>query len=293
MEEGLQSSSINSQSNGQQVGQSAVKQPQVPGANSQATTGSTVKSYIWRLLGFSDKTLWDVLKLGIIPFALLLLGTSVNNDFLRTQAQLADSQRQIELRIADNQRLESVLQNYLDRMTDLVANSNFHNSDQAGKDIRNLARARTLTTLRILDGSRKGIVLRYLSYMGFINQNPPPIVNLDGADLSGAELSGFELSGADLAKVDLTNANLKDADLNSAYLAGANLTGANLTNVNLRFAKLYNYNPQSNQPLEVVNLTNANLKGADLTGADLTRAIWSNTTCPNGTKSNTNGLKHC
>ena len=52
---------------------------------------------------------------------------------------------------------------------------------------------------------------------------------------------------------------------------GANLYRANLTNANLTNA----------------NLFRANLGGANLTGAILSGAKWANTTCPNGTVTNT------
>ena len=62
---------------------------------------------------------------------------------------------------------------------------------------------------------------------------------------------------------------------------------ANLTNANL-----------SNSYLFETNLTGANLSGADLTGSYLRYAIltdvaWSNTTCPDGSNSDTNGLNAC
>ena len=70
--------------------------------------------------------------------------------------------------------------------------------------------------------------------------------------------------------------------------AGANLTGANLTGAQLSLASLLN-----------TNLTDANLFGANLSEtpnlngvylgpADLSGAIWSNTTCPDGSNSDTN-----
>ena len=37
------------------------------------------------------------------------------------------------------------------------------------------------------------------------------------------------------------------------------------------------------------NLTNANLTGANLTGAKVNGVTWSNTLCPDGTKSDANG----
>jgi len=50
--------------------------------------------------------------------------------------------------------------------------------------------------------------------------------------------------------------------------------------------------------LRNADLTNAVLIGADLTnadlmGANLTNVTWSNTTCPDGSNSDTNGLNAC
>ena len=90
------------------------------------------------------------------------------------------------------------------------------------------------------------------------------------------------LSGADLSGAELFNAELRFANLRGAKFAYAKLSGADLTGADLFFA----------------TLTGADLTGADLTGADLTDAameavIWSNTTCPDGSNSDTNGLNAC
>ena len=90
-----------------------------------------------------------------------------------------------------------------------------------------------------------------------------PRAKLGGAHLPSADLSGSDLAGADLRGADLSNANLSNAALTSADLASADLTDA--------------------------NLASANLTGATLSLATLTGVIWSNTTCPDGTTSATNG----
>ena len=50
------------------------------------------------------------------------------------------------------------------------------------KEVRNVARTRTLAVLRTLDGTRKGIVLRFLKEAGLIDKEKT-IVDLEGADL--------------------------------------------------------------------------------------------------------------
>jgi hypothetical protein len=66
---------------------------------------------------------------------------------------------------------------------------------------------------------------------------------------------------------------LAGTNLNGADLGGANLSGADLTGANLQDA----------------NLTDATLTGALAKGANLNGVVWSNTTCPDGTNSNTDG----
>lgn len=91
-----------------------------------------------------------------------------------------------------------------------------------------------------------------------------------GADLGGInlDLSGANLSGYQLAGIDLTGADLSAADLSSTVLTNATLVNADLSNA---------------------DLSSADLTGADLTGATLTGVTWSDTTCPSGVNSDSNG----
>ena len=69
----------------------------------------------------------------------------------------------------------------------------------------------------------------------------------------------------------------------AANLTGANLSDADLTGANVVTAHL------NNAKVDGTNFTDANLSNAVFTGAVTTGAIWSNTTCPDGSLSNTNG----
>jgi len=108
--------------------------------------------------------------------------------------------------------------------------------------------------------------------------NVYPGINLAECAMPGADLANSDLTGADLASTDLTS-----ADLTYANLTGANLTDANLTDANLTFANLTGAN------LTGANLTDANLTAADLDGLIFTNVFWSNTTCPDGTNSDSDG----
>jgi len=119
-----------------------------------------------------------------------------------------------------------------------------------------------------------------------------------------AALAGCDFHGANLSNQNLSNANLSGANLSTADLSNANLNMANLSNANLNVASLFH------ATLVGSNLTGATVQsafgaGADLTGADFTNAdltgaiftsatggdsaIWSNTTCPDGSNSDSNG----
>ncbi len=119
---------------------------------------------------------------------------------------------------------------------------------------------------------------------------------LMNANLAFANLTGANLTGANLTNATLTNANLSDAKLYYAYLTHAYLVNANMTYSHLKNASLYWANlthaDLANANLSFVNLTYADLTNANLTGADLFGAMplttfWRNTTCPDGTVTNT------
>ncbi len=101
------------------------------------------------------------------------------------------------------------------------------------------------------------------------------------ANLIDADLTGADLYEANLYLANMSGANLTGANLYEAYVDGANLSGANLTGANLNWAYLTAVN------LTGANLTDANLFGAGLNAANLTGVTWSNTTCPDGTITNT------
>jgi FG-GAP-like repeat/Pentapeptide repeats (8 copies)/HYR domain len=106
----------------------------------------------------------------------------------------------------------------------------------------------------------------------------PLIKGTTNLNLKGANLSGCYLVGVNLAKAVASNANLKAADLKDANLSGADLSQANLAGAILSGANLTG-----------ANLSGTTLAGANMTGATVTGVIWLQTTCPDGTTSNTDG----
>ena len=96
---------------------------------------------------------------------------------------------------------------------------------------------------------------------------------------SWADLYECDLTGADLYILDMSNACMHSAILVNADLTGASFYMADLSNADFTGANL------SNTDFTNANLTNANMSGATNIGT----VIWWNTTCPDGTNSNTHG----
>jgi uncharacterized membrane protein len=208
-------------------------------------------------VGVADKKFWDYLELLIVPAALAIGVYLLNRAQTEREREAEEAQRERERRAeearrerelaVENQRAQDeALQAYLDQMSQLLTDKErpLHRA-QLGDNLSTLARARTLTVLRRLDGERKGQVLEFLYESGLITRANAILV-LSGADLSDAELLGVYLSGADLSE-----ANLMGTLLNRADLSGASLLFADLSGASLLFA----------------DLSAANLSGADLSGA--------------------------
>ena len=210
------------------------------------------------------KTLWDWMGLLFVPI-ILAIGAAVftwvsDRRQRKAEERRTETERQIEEKRAQDGRdiqsdraREAALQTYLDRMTELIEKGLVESEPDDPK--RSIARSRTLTVLRQLDGERKGLLLRFLHESELIGEWRAPAAepknpiidlrkadlskaNLFGADLSGADLNWADLSGADLRGANLSGVNLGCANLNRAYLNPAYLGGAYLTEADLTDADL-------------------------------------------------------
>jgi uncharacterized protein YjbI with pentapeptide repeats len=129
-----------------------------------------------------------------------------------------------------------------------------------GDKPRTLARARTLTVLRRLDGERKCSVVTFLYEAALISKDHL-ILNLRHSDLSGVNLAMTNLGG-----VNLSVALLSEASFFTCNLSGANLRVAAMPEASLLLSNLSEANlPSAN--LLSAKLPNANLSEADLRGA--------------------------
>lgn len=233
-------------------------------------------------LGFKGKTLWDFLELLIVPFALAIIAFG-----------LSRTEKAEERRLALDDQRERALQEYMDRMAELILNKHTDDPSMNLPDtpnaplipnksthlskIKAVAVARTHAVLRRLDPNRKGAIVTFLKDAELII-GPTPFISLQGAPLEGvilrwANLTEVNLRGANLVNAQLTSANFKGAYLEEALLLQANLEWANLTGAHLESAFVSRSNLRganlTGAHLERAHFEGTNLKGADLRGAFL------------------------
>ncbi len=215
-------------------------------------------NWTWNWTGF-DKTLWDWMQLLIIPAALSLSATWFNRSEHKHDQKIA----------LDNQRA-TILKDYLAKMSELLLEKDLRTSKD-GDEVRKLARAWTLTTLRELDGDRKRSLLQFLNESDLIrNKGGETIIDMHGADLSKANLHHVYLRNVDLSGADLCNANLFSAKLDQT-----NFCGACLCRANLRLAELTRTD-LSETHVDEANFSDTEMTAANLKDAHAYRANFSN-----------------
>jgi len=106
-------------------------------------------------------------------------------------------QSEASAQVAQDQQQETALQMYLDRMSNLLLNNKLRES-QPEDEVRNVARARTVTVLPQLNAGRKGELVRFLRQAGLINRENV-IIALGGTYLGYADLEYTKLADTSLA----------------------------------------------------------------------------------------------
>ncbi len=227
----------------------------------------------------SGKTLWDWLQLLIIPAVLAVGGFWLSQIQKSREQRTTQQQAELERELTRDNQQETLLQAYIDKMSELLLEKHLRESDPDA-EVRKIARVRTLTVFPRLDAIRKRSVLQFLYESGLLDKNKRTI-NLRGANLSDANLTEIDLHEADLrganlkgANLDWTNlsgSNLSKADLSKATLIVANLSGADLSGTNLYESNLSEaYLNDTN--LNIASLEKANLERTDLSKANLSGA---------------------
>ena len=211
--------------------------------NSQEQDGKRLGESLWSgvgsWIGYRGKTLWDLLALFIVPLSLALIALWFNNSQTNLDREIAEQRIQEDRSIAGDRRREEILQSYLGRMEYLILEKDLRTAD-SDSDVSIIGRAFTKTTLRELDGKRKGALLLFLYEAGLVDKDDPVIdlgkANFSGIVLFAPTLSGVNLNGVSLVSADLKEADFVGADLGSSFLQNADLTDADLSGANLQDA---------------------------------------------------------
>lgn len=249
---------------------------------------------LWRWTGLGEKKLWDWLELLIVPAVLAIGAFCLEKQADQRQQDSTNQRYEQEQRIASDRYQQETLKAYLDQMTELLLEKNLR-KPEPGSEVRSIARARTLTALRELDGQRKVLLLKFLNEANLISRNQVIVVlqdaNLSNTTLGGVNLSNAALGGANLSSANLSNADLRGADLSvanlsktelvtarldGAVLRGTDLSAANLAGAELVTAELLGAKLRSAE-LGNANLGNANLHAATLSSANLINTNLSST----------------
>lgn len=224
-----------------------------------------------------SKTLWDWMELLIIPA--VLAGGAI---FLNR------SERNTEREIATDRQQEAALQTYFDRMSELLLKEKLRTTKKA--EVRDVARTRTLSIMRVMDTKRKVLIVQFLQEANLITDEKSLFKNanmqkmdlqylsLQGANLEGVLLGNSNLKSANLYKANMERANLYETNLADALLDSTNFARAHFYHANLALASLFKanleradlmYSNLKGTHLKGAYLNGANLAGADLQGADL------------------------
>jgi hypothetical protein len=114
-------------------------------------------------------------------------------------------------------------------------------------------------------------------------------------DNNRARLAEAYMPGAVFKGTDLSSADLFGADLRGVTMIGANLSEADLSSVNFsRMDEIEFRNPPSQTWAIFIDTNLSDAKGwIDAIGLDDENIMWLNTTCPDGSNSDTNGDGTC
>jgi len=225
------------------------------------------------------KTLWDWLDLLLIPIALAIFAYFSSKEI-----------KKIELMVSIERTRDISLQSYIEKVTDYLSqgslkimdtskneinnevedNLTHNDAQQQAKaiEIRRLVTLLTKTTLKMLDGERKGLVIQFLYDAKLItisNIENKPIISLKGADLSTIDFSSELVRISNKLKKDFQHEEFHDIDLSETNLSRANFYGVHFHNSNFNFANCVN-----------ANFQNAFIKSSSFLNAILDKADFSN-----------------
>lgn len=259
---------------------------------------------------FGDNSLFEWIKITVIPVSVLFLGASITNaiNSRQSEANIEKSryeitQKYLDMFIPNSDSAKSVAKARQEVTQALASNRDLRPQVQVKEDYRLSSRCyvfpesawlSNLTSLALsqLSGmqinsnsitAQKKYILQYIQRDGLIKAGGN-VISLHHADLSDSNLVLADMRNSCLESVlfsDYAGTPSSSSDLRHIKLDGSDLTGASLRNANLRAASL-----------RQVDLRGfASLRGSDLRGADLSGARIDRSTVLIGARLNTRPLK--
>ena len=141
-------------------------------------------------------SIWIVANLLLVPVVLASSTYFFYRKFRSGETSREPNRLVPEANISSDRVQETNLQNYLDYMSKLLLEKNLRRAGQ-DSEVRSLARARTMTTLRGLNHDRQASVINFLHESRLINIDDTVI------SLAGATLDYVSLAQANLKKINL------------------------------------------------------------------------------------------
>ncbi|CAF1181015.1 unnamed protein product [Adineta steineri] len=226
----------------------------------------------------------------------------------KTQEQLEGIKREQDLHIAEAIQQDTVLNAYLEKVSQLLLNHQFNLSSNIRKSI---IRPKTLTTIRQLDATRKTLLVKFLYESSLLlrrETDDDSISNEKDVDLSDANLNGIIMGNQNidiervnlfrisLSKVTLINSSFTFCSLNCANFERSILDGSSFRNSHLRDTNLFRtslaYADFTGATLSGSNLILANLTGSNILDSQLVDVSLERTILPNGTITHMYNLVH-
>jgi hypothetical protein len=162
------------------------------------------------------KTIWDFLDLIVVPAVLATGAFLFNKSQKDNELRIAKEQKESEQIISDDRQKEQVLQNYLDKMAELLLEKKLLEKKVTPDDpVVEVAKIRTITALRALDVERKNLLLQFLRDSG-----------LGEYILRGASLADADLSDTRLVTINLVTANLSESRPDPSLPGGSRPKGS-------------------------------------------------------------------
>ncbi len=207
------------------------------------------------------KTLFDWLKIVILPLSLALLGW-----IYKESEKAKENLKEIEKNKKDT------YQTFIDKISGLIKDHNL--SENPSSDTRALAFNYLNNALSELDNLMKGQLVQFLYQCNLIDINPKLRLigaNFNPTNMDGIILTSAEVRGAYFSDSSIKNAKLSNACFNSCDFNNTDFTGSTVDNTDFSYAKM-NGAKLINMDLRSVKFEGVELEKADLTGSKITQA---------------------